>query len=163
METFPNKIVIHHSGDIFPEHQFEKIDSFHKAEGYHRSAWGYSCFYVWVIEKDGRVVQARNESGDYGSGVSERRRSIDICLAGNFNKEHPTPIQEERLGFLLNGIMVTHNIPITEIKPHRLHAPSDCYGTLLSDNWAAKTALKHQTDFLKRIIQWIKLKQNNLI
>lgn len=93
------KLIIHHSGDSSPAPQFEKINGFHRGQGFPRSSLGLYGGYNWLIESDGQLKQYR--------GLEERGAHTDascgeghcnlvamaVCLAGDFRSADPTPQQ----------------------------------------------------------------------
>lgn len=146
-DNFPEFIVVHHSGGTKADPNADT--SHHTAEIMevgHMSAPNYfeGLGYQYVIHKDGQVWRGRPEHY-HGAHVKEQgmnRRSIGICLAGNFTVEgrKPTPEQENALKELIRDIQSRYNIPVEKIVPHRyfLGQPpyKDCYGDQLSDTWA---------------------------
>ena len=101
--------------------------------------------------------------------------SISFCLAGNFNKELPTPSQASTLKRMVRGKMSGHRIPIHKVGPHRkFQKYRTCYGTMLPDNWienlinppkpdeedeAKKIAImRNQLSYMQRILEALKIK-----
>lgn len=152
----PKIVVVHHTADNYNGRQFDKVNRYHQSEGYWKSKKGFWCFYVWFIEKDGSIIQAREEIEDWGSRVSKGRDGIDVCFAGNFNAEVPTPEQEKSGARLLSEIRKRHDISPLDILPHRKFAPSDCYGSKLNDNWATMLALSYEITYFQKIWTWLK-------
>jgi len=133
----PTKIIVHHTGgtDRNPladtsHHTAQDIDR------YHRSLGWKGLGYHWYIEKNGKVVQGRQESEEGAHARGYNKKSIGVCLAGNFDLTFPTGTQIASLRKLLREIMDRHNISADQIVPHRIHANKTCYGRRLHDTWA---------------------------
>lgn len=87
--------------------QFDRVNRYHKGQGFPISTLGAWCGYHLFIEEDGKLIQARSldERGAHTvncgcstdlSGAKYNTlniRGIGICLAGNFTIEQPTPEQ----------------------------------------------------------------------
>lgn len=145
------KIIVHHSAADAPAPQFDAINEWHKARGFPLSTLGFHVGYHWVIEKDGTVVQARDEDEIGAHDQGENLDSIGICLVGNFDKTDPTTAQEESLGKILVRMLDEYGLTIWSIEPHRKNDATSCYGTRLPDHWASKVALERifdDTEFL---------------
>lgn len=162
MENRPVKIIVHHSAYSSDEPQLHKINEWHKKKGYDKSNSGCFIGYHFIIEKDGTVIQTRalNEIGYHCTG--ENKRSIGICLAGNFNQEIITETQIEALGSKCNDLIKYYKIPITQILPHRRFANTDCFGKLLKDEFAQYCVLNYQLSMVKKILLWIKINLGKL-
>ncbi len=125
---------------------------------------GFYGGYHILIERDGTVVRFRadNEVGahDYGENIN----SLGICLAGNFNSQHPTKEQETAFVKQLLEWKLKWNIPENRIDPHRIGDSTDCPGKLLPDDWPkqllAKSGGASTKDILIDIIKYIETKLN---
>jgi len=135
----PNKIIVHHSADISPEPQFDKVNLYHKKRWSFISEFGYYVGYHYFIEQDGAVMHARADNEEGAHTIGQNTQSIGICLAGNFNIETPTAQQRNALCRLLEQLLESWQIPDNEIYPHRAFAQTNCYGTMLADDWAKLT------------------------
>src|SRR3990167_4592008 len=147
-DNFPQFLVIHHSGGT-------KLDpladtSHHTAVIMEKGHISFPNFfeglgYQYVIHKDGEVWRGRPEHY-HGAHVKEQginKKSIGICLAGNFTVEgrKPSLAQEKALVGLLRDLMARYPAITPErIVPHRhfLGTPpyKDCYGDQLPNDWA---------------------------
>ena len=141
MHNKPQNIIVHHSlspkdqTTIKSEASFEKT---HKERGFPKSSLGWHIGYHWIIYSDGEIRQYRkeNEEGAHTKEQGMNFKSIGICMEGNFDAEDPNKEQAESLEKLILALCKTHNIPLTNIYPHRKFATyKSCYGSRLSDDW----------------------------
>lgn len=89
-----------------------------------------------MIEPNGTVLRYRMDTEEGAHTLKENRRSIGICLTGNFDVEMPTSQQIEALRGILGQMRGSYGL--LPIYPHRKFAVKSCYGSLLPDGWAAK-------------------------
>lgn len=137
-DNFPKSIIIHHSGgtDANPlldtsHHTAKTMESWHLQKGWEGLGYNY------VIHKDGAIWRGRPEHYHGGHAGKENRRSIGICLSGNFDATMPTQEQIEAIKWLLEDILGRHpNLTKDDIVPHRKFANKSCPGKNLSDTWA---------------------------
>lgn len=136
MENKPNRIIWHHSADTSSGSQFDKINTYHKKKWNYKSILGFYGGYHILIEKDGQIKRYRadNEIGAHDAG--ENINSLGVCLAGNFNIEHPTDLQIASLKDVLLDWIKRYGISVDRIDPHRMGDTTDCPGKLLQDNFA---------------------------
>lgn len=153
----PDQIIVHHDGVSREGPSFAIVNEFHKSRDFPLSSLGFYCGYHYWIERDGQVIAAREETEEGAHTVGQNRTSIGIGLAGNFDVEMPTEAQVEALGGLLSVYCRGYNIPPDRIFPHRHYAGKSCYGTLLSDNWAASVYLRHE---IRRLTGWLETLKN---
>lgn len=135
MLNVPKKIIIHHDGASRSGNSFDVINSYHKGLDFPVSRLGFYAGYHYVIERNGKVRQAREDNEIGAHTVGENGSSIGICLAGNFDTEDPTKAQTEALAGLLIAHTSMYRIPASEIYPHRKFAKKSCYGARLHDLW----------------------------
>lgn len=134
----PKYIIVHHTSGTAANpladtshHTFDTIKHWHvqgrgwKDIGYH-----------WVIEKDGSVRKGRDESSSGAHAVGYNKKSIGVCLSGNFDLTFPTKEQTDALRTLLKEIVDRWNINTEDIIPHRDVANKTCYGMNLPEDWA---------------------------
>lgn len=147
MKNFPTHIILHHTDDLSPDPQFQKVNMYHKSQKFPKSTLGFWCGYHYFIGKDGTVKQARDEqeSGAHAvncgcstdkSGYEKdalNSHSIGICLAGNFTKEDPTDRQMASLHALVEDIENRWNIPSEKVLMHNEVKATTCPGTDLRD------------------------------
>lgn len=140
----PEYLIIHHTGgtDANPladtsHHTFEIVDDHHRRLWNFRSSLGHFIGYHYFIDLSGKVTQGR---ADYDEGAHTRgmnRKSIGICLAGNFDlADEPSKAQVEALRSLMIRLVNKHNIKLENIVPHRRFSNKTCYGQKLADDWA---------------------------
>lgn len=136
--NFPDKIIVHHTGGTDKDPLADT--SHHTAaivRDWHVNGLGWSDIgYHWFIEKDGKIVQGRDEKLQGAHAIGENTRSVGICLAGNFDATLPTDAQKKSLAHLLEEVMGRYSLKASDIYPHRVFASKTCYGNKLSDTWA---------------------------
>jgi len=136
MPNVPKKLIVHHDGASRSGESFDIINAHHKGLGYHASRLGFHVGYHYLIERTGKLRQAREHDEIGAHTIGQNDKSLGICLAGNFDTELPTPSQVATLGALLGSLTSLHKIPATEIYPHRAFGQKSCYGKRLHDLWA---------------------------
>ena len=98
----PTHLIIHHSGVQTPYSQFNAIDNYHKSVGNTRSSLGFYIGYHKHIAPNGYVTTARADSDDgEHTLLGWNRKSIGVCLDGDFNKGVPTQAQLTALRALI--------------------------------------------------------------
>ena len=127
-------IIIHHSLVSYTKNpsQFEAIERYHAGKG-----WGKGTGYNFVIEKDGLRENGRSLStlGAHCYQQGMNRKSIGICLSGDFDIEEPTREQCESLLKLILELQEAHGIPDENVELHRDYATyKSCPGNLIPDN-----------------------------
>lgn len=131
MPNFPRNIIVHHTAVSYKtDPQFEAVDNYHRDKG-----WG-GIGYHYFIEKDGTVIQGREDTqvGAHTKQNLMNYRSIGICLSGNFDRELPTAKQKKSLYDLILKLQKEYNIPDSKVYPHRHFAPKSCWGRKLPDD-----------------------------
>lgn len=144
MPFTPTQIVVHHDGVDRTGPGFDIVNQFHKQEGFPISSLGFYVGYHYWIENDGTVRQARTESEVGAHTKGQNYTALGIGMEGCFDKHQPTTAQVNALGELLSGMCAHHGIPAARIFPHRKYANKTCYGSALSDTWAAEVYLKYE-------------------
>lgn len=144
MEIKPSRIIWHHSADNSDAPQFNKINEYHQTRNFPVSSLGYYVGYHYLIEPDGRVLQARRETEIGAHDQGENSNSLGICLAGNFSLRYPSELQAAAAAKLVKEIRTRWDIPVTRIEPHRWDDDTECPGTLLPDNWLINEFLKRE-------------------
>lgn len=156
-DNFPEYIIVHHSGGT-DQNPLEDTSN-HTAkimEDYHLSKGWEGLGYQYVIHKNGDVWAGRPETYHGAHTVDYNKKSIGICLAGNFDATLPTLEQIKSLTNLMNTIKVKYNIPLEKIVPHRTFATKTCYGNKLKDDWARSLLqTNNKEDIKKQIIDLV--------
>ncbi len=90
----PKTIIIHHTGVQSRNPQLMAVNSYHYDKEFPISTLGFHVGYHFFIERDGKVTRTRNDSDEGAHTLGGWNiKSIGICLAGNFDVEHPTEAQ----------------------------------------------------------------------
>lgn len=158
----PRRIIWHHSADLAPIDQLDKINAYHKMRDFPISSLGYYVGYHWLIEKDGTVIQTRKETEVGAHDAGENADSLGICLAGNFDIELPSELQIAATTKLLGQIRNRWSIKITRIEPHRWDDETNCPGQLIDDDWLINQYIAREMYGYGKIFLWLAKKFNLL-
>lgn len=146
MTLYPVKYAFLHetqvSHKINPD-QWDQTNAYHKSRGFTLSSLNCWVGYNYEVNAYGGVKMARVEGEETCATIGFNRRSVSICLDGDFTgSEMPTEAQKASLAPLIISIMIRHDIPITNVLPHRMSydllgipRAKTCYGSNLSDTW----------------------------
>lgn len=138
-------IYVHHTGVSYKANadQWGATNLDHQKRFNMISSFGRYCGYNYTISANGFVRQARQEGEETAAVIGFNKKSVSICLDGNFTQENPTEEQLNSLIPLIISVINRHDVPIDHVLPHRCsydlrHTPreKDCYGANLSDTWA---------------------------
>ncbi|MDC1191168.1 peptidoglycan recognition protein family protein [Gammaproteobacteria bacterium] len=134
----PEWIVVHHTGGTDKNPLLDtSFHTFETVQSWHINGRGWENFgYHWMIEKDGSIRKGRPETYHGAHAKKLNKKSVGICLAGNFDATLPTKKQQEALQGLLREVMSRWDIDTSKIIPHRNVANKTCYGNKLSESWA---------------------------
>lgn len=152
----PVRIIWHHTGITSQVGQFDVVNEHHRNRGFPLSSLGYYVGYHFLIETDGRIIQARAETEIGAHDQGENYGSIGVGLAGNFSVSKPTKEQEESAAKLVDQLLKSWQIPLTRIEPHRWGDTTECPGTMLGDYWIVFNYLYKRVSWLQRMILRIK-------
>lgn len=123
----PEYIIIHHSATT--QGDAETFRKNHKAKGWRDIGYHY-VIGNGTYSGDGEVEIGRTEAEDgaHCSADGMNRKSIGICLVGNFDKQKPTPAQMEALERLCKDIMAQYKIPVSKVLGHGEVDATNCPG-----------------------------------
>jgi len=103
------------------------------------SSLGYYVGYNYFIDVDGTRTKAREHDEEtaankgHNCDASERCDTISVCLAGDFNKEHPLDVQTKELQKLYHELSKEFEL---KVGGHRdIQANRTCPGTLIQDSY----------------------------
>jgi len=113
----PEYIIIHHSATA--QGDAETFRRAHIAKGWRDIGYHYAIG-NGTYSSDGEVETGRAEAEDgaHCSADGMNRKSVGICLVGDFDKQKPTPAQMEALEKLCRDIMTRHKIPASKVLGH---------------------------------------------
>jgi N-acetylmuramoyl-L-alanine amidase len=124
-------LIVHQSATDRDTTTFQQIKKFHLYQGMGNIAYQY------FITADGKIKRGRNEltQGTHTKASQMNEKSLGICLAGDFNKQEPTPKQLQSLSSVLKSLVNKYSIPIENILAHREVAGSatECPGDSLNE------------------------------
>lgn len=160
MKNNPEYIIVHHTGgsDANPMQDssnftFDQCNDLHKQKFNFVSSLGYYVGYHYYIEKDGRIVQARADTDEGAHTIGYNKKSLGICLAGNFDATLPTPAQIATLKMFLQQKSYQYSISRDKIVPHRQFAAKTCYGGKLADSWARDLLVEEPSSEIKKALE----------
>lgn len=91
-------LVVHHDGSIIPR-AYNTLDRIKVEANYHvKQGWKHLSYH-YVIDNVGDIYQCvpETEIGYHAGNLSVNKKSIAVCLHGNFEKQSPTPAQVKAL------------------------------------------------------------------
>lgn len=127
-----NAIYVHHSASSQKKTTPEMIDQWHKDRGWN------GIGYHFVVTFDGTIHRGRDVAVVGAHCKGKNRRSIGICVTGNFNSDSVGTHQESSLSLLLAGLMATYSLEKEAVFGHREHGQTECPGNNLFEwltNW----------------------------
>jgi len=135
--NFPEWLVVHHA-------KAPASQSFETIKNYHVRYRKFDTIgYQYLIVKNGDIYRGRPDlmHGAHTKEQNINKKSLGICLTGDFDVFLPTKEQVDSLRGLLEVKRKQYYIPLDRIVPHRffLGKPpyKSCYGANLSDDWAS--------------------------
>ncbi|MGL6186950.1 MAG: peptidoglycan recognition protein family protein [Clostridium chrysemydis] len=129
----PETLVIHHS--VSKGASPEEINKWHKEKGY--GGIGYHYY----IKKDGTIFKGRPDEKMGAHAYNNNRKSIAICLDGNFEEDKLTDSQNKSLIDLATSLIVTYNLK--DIVGHRNLNETACPGKNIDIESIKKDVLKN--------------------
>lgn len=144
-DNFPEFIVIHHSA-ASADQTVKSIEDYHLSLGWE------GVGYQYLITKNGTTWKGRPETY-HGAHVSEQgmdKKSIGICVIGDFDINLPTDDQILSLTLLLKDIISRY--PNIKIKYHRNFAPKSCPGTNIKDDWVESLIREEMVTLPKKLL-----------
>lgn len=149
----PQAIVIHHEAG---NNGFNSVNQMHRQKWNFVSSLGFYIGYQYYINKDGILYKGREETDEGAHTLGGwNRKSIGICLMGNFEFEHPAQKQLDTLEKLIVDIQERRNILDTEIYGHRELWPTKCPGKFLFlwlTNFRKTNKLESKINKLQKIL-----------
>lgn len=139
MPRYIDSIIIHHSVSPRSQTLEKSILSFDRTHRIRlhpiKNKLGYHIAYHYVIAENGAVKQTRadDEIGWHASNLAVNKKSIGICLIGNFDVEHPSPRQLWALRDVIKAIKA--RFYIKEVSGHRKYASKSCPGKNFPDKF----------------------------
>lgn len=152
-KNIPKWLIVHHTET--QGQTFEQINEFHRQKWNLLSSLGFYLGYHYFIDIDGSVRQARADVDEGAHCIGYNLKSIGIGLNGNFDITTPTIPQINSLKKLLLELALKYKIPNNKIVPHRRFSPKTCYGSKLSDSWAADLVINENLSTQKKLAEKI--------
>lgn len=150
MPNKPTFITVHHSAAMEPIPQFNAINEWHRIRNFNKSSLGFYVGYHKVIEKDGTIVQAREDLEENNAVLLHNHDSLAVCLVGNFDKEDPTPEQVASLGQVLDEWCTEYDLSPLDVYPHKKFSNTSCPGARLENVWPTLVVMSYRTSKKKR-------------
>ena len=131
-------IIVHHTAFPYSQNpdQFKATNEYHRQKWNMKSSLGFYGGYNYEIAADGNVRKFREEGEETAAATGHNFDAVHICLDGEFDVELPTDAQIKSLTKLLIEVQDRHEVPLSNVVPHRTFANKTCYGSKLSDDWA---------------------------
>lgn len=102
-------IIIHHTSVNSDKSQFQAVNNYHKSLGFPQSP--SSLLYIgyhWFLERDGTTIRAKKDKDEGAHTLGGwNKKSIGVCLAGDFSLETPSEAQIASLRVLIHE----YNLP----------------------------------------------------
>lgn len=136
----PQIIILHHSasgGSTNNDFTEANINSAHQNRGFPKSNRGMYVGYHYIIYPDGQLRKYRghNEIGAHcKTDDYMNRKSIGICLIGNFSETQPSKAQAKTLLKLCRILSDRGVVAYENIAPHRKYQPTQCPGNNIPDD-----------------------------
>jgi len=154
-DNYPKYLIIHHTGgtDKNPltdtsKHTAKDIERWHLSKGWE------GLGYQYVAHKDGKVWKGRPEFYHGAHCSKYNKKSIGICMSGNFDLTLPTAKQEASMKILIKDIQTRY--PNIIIKYHRDFARKSCPGNNIKKDWIKSLLEEEMIRVPKRILLELK-------
>ena len=133
----PKHIIIHHSAVKSNNPQFSAVNKYHKSLDFPQSTYKFYIGYHWFIERDGTAIRARADKDEGAHTLGGwNKKSIGICLAGDFSLQTPSEAQIAALRVIINEYSL----------PYMLHSEAD----------TRRTCPLFRRDWLENKLRWAK-------
>lgn len=130
----PVRIIIHNTADASQAPQLQKVNEYHRSEGFPLSSLGFYVGYTYFIERDGKTIQTRTDTEMQAHTKGWNTDSVGIALAMNGDLEQPSDAQLQSLKSLVLKKMTEWTIPPNNVFPHRNFTNAKtCPGRNISD------------------------------
>ena len=111
MINTPTHLILHHTTVSTKKRskQLWAVNSYHQwVKGFSRSELGFYVGYHYFLEADGKLIKTRNDNEEGMHTLNGwNRKSIGVCLAGDFYEEAPTRAQL----VAIRGLIKKYNLP----------------------------------------------------
>ena len=102
MTNRPTHIIVHHQAFATESNQFDAINRYHKKKFDFISSIGFYGSYHWLVERDGTTKRYRADEDEGAHTLNGwNKKSIGVCLAGDFNTQAPSEAQIASLRALI--------------------------------------------------------------
>ncbi len=132
-------LVVHHDAIFVPKRGYNTMERIKMEAKYHISkGWGHISYH-YMIDNLGDVYQCvpDNEIGYHAGNLVVNKKSIAVCLHGNFNVQTPTPAQAKALDTFCKYMFTERpDLPLVVKKSLKGHrevrlSPTSCPGNSL--------------------------------
>jgi hypothetical protein len=132
-------VTVHHDG-MRPFLENDSDASARRIEairrGHRGRGWG-DIGYHYVVDRGGRVWEARPVAWQGAHVKVHNPGNIGIVALGNFDEQEPTPAQVSALNRQVSWLMQTHGIPVQRVRTHQEWMPTRCPGRAMQGHMTA--------------------------
>jgi len=129
-----HRITLHHEGFPEPFHPTDQASSASRLElirTSHRNRGWADIGYHYVIDRAGRVWEARPLAFQGAHVKDHNANNIGVMLIGNFDLQSPTDAQLASMRETVRVLRRRHNVSESQIHTHRELGPTSCPGRAL--------------------------------
>ena len=126
-----NRITVHHDG--MPPATLRsmgdtaaRIESIRQAH-VHGRGWA-DIGYHYIVDQNGRVWEGRPIRFQGAHVKDQNENNLGVLVLGNFEVQHPTPMQLSSVDRFLATQMSRYRVPMWRLKTHREIARTECPG-----------------------------------
>ena len=128
-------ITIHHDG-MAPFFEIDQTSTAARIEAIRRAhrgrGWG-DIGYHFVVDRAGRVWEARPISYQGAHVKDHNHANIGVVALGNFDQQQPSRAQLNTVQHLLGELMSSYRVPTSRVRTHQEWAATACPGRFLQD------------------------------
>lgn len=126
IDNFPQKIIIHHSasedGDYF---NWQELRFYHISRGWQDIGYHFG---IDRINEREEILIGRMPTMHGSHCPGWNKKSIGICLIGNFSKASPSVYKIEKAAELVAWLVNVYGFKVEDVEPHRKYKATECPG-----------------------------------
>ena len=128
-------ITVHHDG-MQPFFEADQTSTAARIEAIRRAhrgrGWG-DIGYHFVVDRAGRVWEARSTSYQGAHVKDHNFANIGVVALGNFDQQQPSRAQLNTVQHLLGELMNSYGVPTSRVRTHQEWAATACPGRHLQE------------------------------